>query len=804
MDTVRVNICYRPLRICWAIAAGDLPAYRKAIGMTYTMWGGRFNPIAIVDRLEEAERIVEVFRADIIVPVGDSDAVKDFQKRFPHLISPLFPDGLFIGSQEHGFHAHILDVHNALVDLTDSPALKSIREKGLRLYSWENDDPLADVFLMQFGQYPDVADTGLDYRAIVKEATAGTEHPIDRSAPIPKDVFEHPSVAYLSRHGLRRHYGIQSNWDFGGFYLGDANNLDDLVSCWNLRAVDTSLFFVDRKHLSRYEEVIPAWSKLTKERLSTRRFEHHRNVAVWARREAMPADHNEHAADLKALFGEGPFTICGIDTPSWNGLNVQAPMMILGETAQLGVLMTDGEKPKLSFALGDKPFYDDTWFHTQHLVASLSFIGGLYGDDLHTLVPPYIPELNEFYARAMHFQYNHLRIEPDRIGLVIDAADSDAFIYALPVASMFERIFKLAGFTAKPSAGGLITRQIISQLGGLRGASVFKIPGVRRLLKTFGPTDAFTARTAAQLIGGKDNDDPGSTSFKDFEDDLYIEQREIGTKLRAPDVFTYLVAKGLFRIGSQLTCPHCRMASWTALDNLKQRVVCEMCGREFDATRQLVAGESHYRRSGVLGAERNAQGAVPVTLTLQQLEINLGHGIHEHAYSTSLDLVPIDNPALPACEVDFVWLVNGRFPEPTTIILAECKDRGRKKGGDSTIDAKDISNLKAVADALPSKRFEPFILLAKLCPFTQEEIDAAKTLNSRWTRRAILLTPRELEPWHIYQRTNAELKINAHGGSAEQLALTTAQIYFPEPPVAPNPGAAQGEKKDDDATKQSN
>jgi hypothetical protein len=51
------------------------------------MWGGRFNPIAIVDRIEEADRIVGVFRADMIVPIGDSDAVKAFPNRFPY---PLF------------------------------------------------------------------------------------------------------------------------------------------------------------------------------------------------------------------------------------------------------------------------------------------------------------------------------------------------------------------------------------------------------------------------------------------------------------------------------------------------------------------------------------------------------------------------------------------------------------------------------------------------------------------------------------------------------------------------------------------
>ena len=208
-----------------------------------------------------------------------------------------------------------------------------------------------------------------------------------------------------------------------------------------------------------------------------------------------------------------------------------------------------------------------------------------------------------------------------------------------------------------------------------------------------------------------------------------------------------------------------------------------MCGREFDATRQLVTGEAHYRRSGVMGAQRDAQGAVPVALTLQQLEVNLSRGRRENVYTTSLDLVPLDNAALPKCEIDFVWLVTGRYPEPTTIILGECKDRGRKQGeGDGgTLGPTDISNLKAVADALPSKRFESFVLLAKLRAFTPQEIDAAKGLNERYRRRAILLTERELEPWHIYDRTKAKYKIDVYAGSAEQLALATATIYFPEP-----------------------
>ena len=113
------------------------------------------------------------------------------------------------------------------------------------------------------------------------------------------------------------------------------------------------------------------------------------------------------------------------------------------------------------------------------------------------------------------------------------------------------------------------------------------------------------------------------------------------------------------------------MAAWTSLEALQQKLTCEMCGREFDATRQLVNAEWRYRRSGVLGAERNAQGAVPVALTLQQLDANFRSTFRNHVYSPSLDLTPKNGVALPACEVDFAWIVTQPYPEKTVVILAE-------------------------------------------------------------------------------------------------------------------------------------
>jgi len=778
VETVRIRIAYRPLRIGWAIRAGDLNAFRTAVRLSFALWGGPFNPIIVVDRQEHAESLVDQFRVDVIFPIGNSDDLQSFTKRFSYLIRPFFPDQIFLDDGLGGARSQVLDVHNALVHLGGQSALK-MKEREVRLYAWEPDDPLADIFLMQFGDYPSADENHISYRDILRNATQATEVRIAPAPSLPADIFRYPSIRFVSRFGLERHYSVHPGWDTPGFFSGDAGNFDDLVCYWNLRASDIPLLFVDLKHLGRYGETVTSWGKAMQDTVSRRPHKFDRGIAVWARREALE-NTAEAIAEILTPFGGQASMVCPISTDSWNGLNARPPMMHWAEVSTLGVMGTASGRPKISFTLDDKPFCGDSWFHTQQLVASLSFVGGLYGDEQHTLVPPFIPELNEFYARTMHFEYDKLRSESERLGLIIDASDESSFINAMPVADLLEHVFELAGFSSKLSAGGLIARQLITQLGGVDGARAFKIPGVRRLLKTHGPTSPFTKKGALELIGGKDPENPNAT-FKDYED-LFIEPRPHNTKLEPAAVFTYLVEKGLFRIGAELTCPNCRMASWTALDELKQRIVCELCGREFDATRQLVNGVWYYRRSGVLGAEKNAQGAIPVVLTLQQFKINLAGIGSGGMYSPSLDLQPKGGANLPACEIDFVWLIPRPYPQRTVVMIGECKDRGAKGGNSQstgTIDSEDIDHLRSVADAFPRQRFETFIILAKLSPFTADEIELAKTLNDEYRRRAILLTARELEPYYFYKRTKLEFKkIREHAMTPEDLAMATAEIYF--------------------------
>ena len=604
----------------------DKEGFRRAVRLTHTLWGGRFNPIVMADRLEEARRLIELFRADCIVSVGTAPEVVGLPERFPHLIPPYFPDMLFLPHTTEPTRAHLLDIHNALVHWQATGQWSAIDEQGVRQFVWDADDALADTFLVHYGGYPDPAEIGIDYLHLLGQATSANQCRIDKAAPIPMDVLEHPSLASLCRHGLRRHYSILPGWDYPGFYSGSAADLNDLVTFWNLRAADIALQFFDPAQANRYTIIKNVAEQRTLASLAPLD-EHRRKLTVWSR--STPID--------KAMvpFAGQPLNACQASGPFfWRGGAVRPPMMVLSEASALGVFGREQDKPKVSFVLPGQSFSADKWFYTQHLVASVVVAGG---NEQHTFHPPFVPEWNEFYARAMCCHYNKMRIEPDRNGIVINVADHDTFLYGLPVADLVEQVFRSAGFEAKPSGAGLIARQLIARLGST-GVRALKIPGVRRLLRKYGPRDVFTKKAALELIGKRDPQNP-AMSFDDYKR-LFIEPRPHSTDLTPQAIFAYLVEKELFRIGAQLTCPSCNLSNWIALDALKQTNVCELCGTTFNGTRQLVNGEFRYRRTGVLGLEKNSQGAVPVLMTLQQLRVNLSNIRLNNVYAPSYDLMP--------------------------------------------------------------------------------------------------------------------------------------------------------------------
>ena len=172
-----------------------------------------------------------------------------------------------------------------------------------------------------------------------------------------------------------------------------------------------------------------------------------------------------------------------------------------------------------------------------------------------------------------------------------------------------------------------------------------------------------------------------------------------------------------------------------------------------------------------MGVEKNSKGAVPVALTLQQLESSFHGRFDGDMYSPSLDLSPKDGNK--PCEIDFVWIIPRAYPRRTVVIIGECKDKG-------PITNEDIDTLKHISDALPRKRFKTFVVLSQIVPFSAEQIEYAKTLNDKGHLRAILLTARELEPYFMYERTQktTEVDISYESITPEGMAKVTQTVYF--------------------------
>lgn len=761
MDTARVDIVYRPLRIAWAIHSSDIEGFRTAARLSHTLAGGRFNPIVLADR-PQADKIVRTFRADFILPIGDSPEVAALVGRFPHLIRPFFGDGLLHFKGSGRGHCRVVDIVNLIGRWYEDPRWRGFSGRALRHFTWTDDDPLRDAFLAELGEFPIEPEFPINYLGSLQSALPPEKFidtAIDRKAPITAEIVDFNNIASLARWGVTRHHSISPGWDYIGVYVGDASNIDHLTQFWNIRAADVSVRFVDLAHLDRYAATLPRMRDAITPMIA--HFEgHRRGFGVWSPLDLSAEQIKVIAGDMKAIF-------CQTRDLFGVGESVRPPMMAFGQESALGVIGKSGQSPSISFAFGPKPVASEPYFHDQELVASLS-LSGEAADEQHTFAIPYLPEINEVLARKMVLLHSGLRAEPGRTGVVIRATQADQTVRAVPTLDIIQATLRQFGIQAALSNAGLMTRQLITQMGGVDGTRAFKIPGVRRLIKTHGPTASFTKKGALSLICGADPENP-KAQFSDYKQ-LFIEPRDTRSDLTCQEVFSHLVAKGLYRIGAELRCSTCQLESWVPLDQLRQKVTCDLCGAEIDATRQLVEGEFAYRRSGVLGLQRDAQGAVPVSLLLQQLSANvMGSFLTTAIWSPSLDVQPMDE-SWPQREVDFFIMEFFGRPEGslTRVAFGECKDKGM------SFDANDVETMRRVAAALPGERFEVYILFAKLSPFTRDEIALATDLSV--DHRVILLTDQELEPFNFYERA-ADPDIRGSGFDFDALVAGTEALY---------------------------
>jgi len=760
MNTLSVRLLYRPLRIGWCVLPNDFDAIRSAIRLSFAMWGGSFNPIIPIGDAELADSLINVFRVDVLMPASKGEAVEKFIAQRTNLPWPIFHGDPLLarGGPSPRKDLGVVDIEHPIRRIYEEFFKSNLAAApGLDIWEWPVEDPLNNVLLCQYGGMPAAEEVGKDYPGIAAMALIGQRKSIPTDGPLPVPALDRETLASLNRAYTQQHYVVRNFWDFPGFFVGHADDFDDLLTYWNLRAADIQLHFYDPRFPDRFLLLKDFWSATV--RREPPRPGRGPGVAVWHQRDYP-------LANIDA-FGQG-LTVCAVDTPSWNGMNIMAPIVHFGSESVLASVGEVGSgRPEISFAMTAKPFVESREAHIQRYVLSVDPGTGLFGNERFTLHTPFIPELNEYYGRNCHFIYSDARAEPESLGIITTADTQHMSLRALDVTRLISKVFESVGIKAEPSGPGRICSTLIRRMGGLDDCRPFKIEGVRKLIEDHRPDQSFSRSDAMQAIRGQ-----GETRPLSSYQWLYIEPRGIGTPLTNDAVLGYLLDRGVFRVGLEFKCPGCELWFWRPLDDAKAMLECDLCGHAFNTSRQLRDRDWAFRRSGLFGKDDHQEGAIPVTLALQQL-VRLG-GFSEGMYTPCLSLSPL-TAAISPCETDFAVLKPSGPDHKIEIVIGECKTR-------KPITADDVTKLKAVADAFPVDRYDTYVVFARLKPFTSEEIDLMRVLNVGSRLRAILLTERELEPYFVYERTQKEFDIPGTAVSFEDMAAVTQAVFFhPKP-----------------------
>jgi hypothetical protein len=757
VSTLVYKAKWRPVRVGWCICDGDLDALITGFRLNHCLWGGRFNPVIVIDDEPTARRLIELFHVDVLLPLGGDQRSITFVKAIKHLPSPFFHKELF---EDRGDRKDcvLLDIyHPARAFFEQNVKDKSAPTRNTTLYRWNDTDPLAATFEATFGCYPLEQPPTPAYRDFVVRYTAATETEITLDGTVGAGAIRAVTANTLTTLGLRPELGEE--YYESGLFVGHADSFSHLVEFWNLRATNIDLFFLDPRFAGRLRSVVEDLDQFilslpAHPRLGPRR------LGVWQ----MPTISSDDLPHFGSPVTTREVNACTWDDRVWKGLKVNPPIMKFEEYTIVGQISGVEIRPTVTLQLGDKPGYCESPFRQQHLMLTLKPTLNYSRNDRFLFQVPFIPELNEYFGRQHHFIWNEARADKDGIGIITPLWTDFITLTGMERFSFARELFKAFGISAEVSAPGLICDQLIRQMGGLQGCRVFKIKGVRKLIEQFRPTQSFKRSAAIQMIR---NVDP-TTSQPDFADyeHLYLEPRE-KERLKPEDAFTYLLKRGVFRVGLELKCPSCKLDFWRSLDDVKALLDCEYCGREFDTAPLLRDRDWAYRASGLFGRGDRQEGGLPVALTLQQLETTLHSDFV--IWLPAIRLEPA-SAAIDKCETDFVVLCqdwHGRVK----LVIGECKTNQQ-------ITDDDVRNLSKVADALSGERFDVFIVFSKAGTFEPEEIERCRAADSLSCRRTILLSERELEPYSVYERAAQEFAIDRTAVSLEDMVEATRGIYF--------------------------
>ncbi len=759
MAATSTNISYRPIRVGLLVRIGEVEDIIQAAGVNSLLWGGRFNPLIPFSPsdTDRADRIANSYNVDFLYPVVPTKDITDYLEKRPIL-------------NEGGFHYHNLlysDYPSEKKRLGYLSVLEAIihqwsnefkdkaddYQSNWSLIKWEVGDPLSNLFAVTFGYYPRNLSLRDDYESLFVSGLRPRIDNVTTNETVSSTLADRRTPLALTSLMLVSKPTPSTTRELG-LYVGDPSDFRSLVNFWNLRAAGNRIQFLPKNSLDRYGDFLAAYLGLL-DKLTSRNAKVTDRLNFYFQDEGV--DYIRALADKFNTTKPITFVDLGaldnfelVDKPSVFSFRHDRTLSVVDRNPIGYKVLVN--LPEMKFLPGR-----DFEFPAPKLVATInSYSGHEYPN--YTLRLPYIRSLNEDFGRDVLSMsgYEDLRVEQDGVGVIVETSDRTLEMYPISFYSVIQKVLNSAGIASSLSQAGLMTQRILEKIEGLFGASIFKVTGVRKLIRQTGVEKAITRGEATKQI---------------FDDGTIKRFKPPFSKSEAPDsgsIFNTLLTRDFFRAGLNLECKHCRLINWLPLKDIDDFWTCQYCGdRQLTSVQLNSRGEWHFRRSGLFGKDNNQEGAIPVILTLSWLDKFGAFGEMIHCPALNLSAPDLK------CEIDFCGLkFNRTLDNVAQIVFGECKDEG------GLINDEDIANLEDVWKKLKVKGIKSFIVFSKTASqFIDSEIELFRKLNSRDVPM-ILLTTRELENLNPRLSLGEDGAPHKHPMTLEELAENCAFRYL--------------------------
>jgi len=722
MEAIHVRQRLRPIRYAFMINEGDMEAALAAVSCNTVLWGGIYNPIVPFTPEPEREGLLAEFDPDEIVDLTSGSLDKAFLDRYLfHVVTPEYFVDRDRGGRRLAFGFDIL------------PILRQIHEKEVR-YSTDPTraalvgttvDGWLEYVSFVFGSFSRLPHLEIDFLDVFRRALRARDVVFDPTN-IPNELAEIVSPIQATGYGLRVFTppaAISSHI----LYIGNHRNCADLIEFWNLRATGRTVLFVPMDTYERYGALIRAAAAEGRnpinpepelQRAPSLREEVFDRVCDWVgtlnigrfqRRDRRPrfgyeADYyvgDIHACELEAKSGE--------------------EISILTESRMTPVkLISPDQLDEERTLMGDYRWATD-----------ITMSGSLYTND-YTFTFPYEPAVEKVVHQGIIGGPRSVRLGRRTVVTFQDYPRDVLYLIPVQTQAVFAALFEEVGLDMEPSQPGRYAAEIIKKMGGRLhfDCRIFKLQGVRAVIDKLSHGDILTKGNIHDIVTSKDHWRP------DFYENIFIRQGQRG-KLNFTRIFDFLLEKRVVRPGFTMRCRTCYGEDWYHVSEFDEEYTCRFC---FSSQRVNFASarDWQYKADGLFQIRDSALGSLAVIVSLWRIE-HL-HSLKGGRYHSSANLR--DPKTGWACEVDYAYLMVGRFNYPYDLVLGQAA-----KSGDFT--EQDIANMSVLADRFGKRPWLAFSTLRETLSDNDKRL-----LNDLADRgyRVIALTRLELDPYDLHNR----------------------------------------------------